>query len=517
MMQTKRANFVRSTAALLAVGLLALLAIVGTSLWLGERTQSYFDVVIQAREGQSATVDLRSYLQQAETGQRGYLLTLDESYLEPYEVARTQVGPTYERLRQVLIPFPRAQEGVRVLGEAITAKMDELAQTIALARGGRMDEAREIVLTNRGRDLMVQADTFLLALLKAADTRLNTGVIEQRESASALRWVSIFGALVIIAVVGGSAWTVFHYTRELAAARLEMEKLNQGLEERVQERTADLGRANEEIQRFAYIVTHDLRAPLVNIMGFTSELESSFETLRGYFQKQQKRQDQAGPSDEARPATLDMTAQGVDNEEARQAAMEDMPEAINFIRSSTRKMDGLINAILKLSREGRRTLKPEQIALSPLLEATSAAIQHQVSEAGGAVQFDINVPPIVSDRIALEQVFGNLLDNATKYSDPKRPLDLKITARTATANRIVVEVADNGRGIAKQDHERVFELFRRSGTQDKAGEGIGLAHVRALVRSLGGDITLTSELGQGTTFRISLPRDLRAVVGSKAA
>ncbi len=74
-----------------------------------------------------------------------------------------------------------------------------------------------------------------------------------------------------------------------------------------------------------------------------------------------------------------------------------------------------------------------------------------------------------------------------------------------------VEFADNGRGIAAQDHDRVFELFRRSGAQDKAGEGIGLAYVRSALRNIGGDITLTSELGKGTTFIVTLPRDLNAV------
>lgn len=70
---------------------------------------------------------------------------------------------------------------------------------------------------------------------------------------------------------------------------------------------------------------------------------------------------------------------------------------------------------------------------------------------------------------------------------------------------MLIEIEDNGRGIGEQDQERVFELFRRSGVQDQAGEGIGLAHVRTLVRNLEGDITLASRLGYGTTFSIELP------------
>src|SRR6202012_3074665 len=118
----------------------------------------------------------------------------------------------------------------------------------------------------------------------------------------------------------------------------------------------------------------------------------------------------------------------------------------------------------------------------------------------------------ISDRLALEQIFVNLLDNAVKYRIPDRPLKIRIRAHEKRGRRIVVQIADNGRGIARQDHERVFDLFRRSGAQDRPGEGIGLAHVRTMVRNLGGEITLESELARGTTMKLDLPRDLRRVV-----
>ena len=89
-------------------------------------------------------------------------------------------------------------------------------------------------------------------------------------------------------------------------------------------------------------------------------------------------------------------------------------------------------------------------------------------------------------------------------------------ASAAPGDRIGIEIADNGRGIAEQDRERVFELFRRSGAQDQPGEGIGLAHVRTVVRNLGGDITVTSALDEGTTFRVVLPRHLQAPESSAA-
>ena len=100
------------------------------------------------------------------------------------------------------------------------------------------------------------------------------------------------------------------------------------------------------------------------------------------------------------------------------------------------------------------------------------------------------------------------------YENVERPLRVKISARHLPGNRVAIEVADNGRGIADTDHERVFELFRRSGQQDQSGEGIGLAHVRSLARNLGGEITVRSQFGEGSTFVLRLPSDLSRLVRS---
>ncbi len=113
-----------------------------------------------------------------------------------------------------------------------------------------------------------------------------------------------------------------------------------------------------------------------------------------------------------------------------------------------------------------------------------------------------------SDRLALEQIFGNLIDNAIKYRRPGEPLRIEIGEKVESYGRCVVVVRDNGRGIALDDHERIFDLFRRAGTQDQPGEGIGLAHVRALARRLGGDIEVTSEIGRGSAFKVKFNRQL---------
>jgi signal transduction histidine kinase len=108
----------------------------------------------------------------------------------------------------------------------------------------------------------------------------------------------------------------------------------------------------------------------------------------------------------------------------------------------------------------------------------------------------------------VDQVFGNLVDNAVKYLATGRPGLVEISGR-AVGRNAEFSVRDNGRGIAEHDMDRIFDLFRRSGVQDRPGEGIGLAHVRSLVRRMGGTISCSSTLGSGTEFRVVLPRVMK--------
>ncbi|MGA4555048.1 MHYT domain-containing protein [Methylorubrum aminovorans] len=245
------------------------------------------------------------------------------------------------------------------------------------------------------------------------------------------------------------------------------------------EAEAELRESNEEIQRYAYIVSHDLRAPLVNVMGFTSELEAVREELRTLLR------------DHPQGKRID----------------DDIGESLSFIQAAIIKMERLIAAILKLSREGRRRFNPEPLAMTVLVRGIADAQRHQADRQGATVTVADALPEIVADRLAVEQVFGNLIDNALKYLDPSRPGRIEISAKPAAGNRIRFAVSDNGRGIAARDHGRIFELFRRSGTQDQPGEGIGLASVKALVRALGGRIEVSSQPGKGTTFVVTLPRE----------
>ena len=498
-MNVSRISFIRSTLVALAAGALLLVAIIGSTLYLVYETQKYSEGSVSARQVRSAAADLLLTVQEAESSQRGYLLTSDEKFLTPYRQASADMLAKELTFEAAIDGNPFIKVDVPQLQKLISNKVAELQQTIDLVEAGQRDEALEILRSDVGRTLMADIHSMLEGVIAAGDERIASQVAAQLRMAGILRVVAIIGAIAIAALLAGTVFVISRYIREIQDAQTELGQLNAGLEGRVHERTEDLMQANQEIQRYAYIVTHDLRAPLVNIMGFTAELDGALKSIGSYFKAADSENGEV--SDDLR-------------NQARLAVEEDLPEAIGFIRSSTRKMDGLINAILKISRDGRRPLQPEPIDLEAVIRTSGEAVQHQIAEADGKLDVSVSVRRFISDRFSIEQIIGNLFDNAVKYRDPSRPLELSVNAFPLGRFKVGIDVSDNGRGIADEDHERVFELFRRSGAQNEKGEGIGLAHVRSLVRNMGGEIKIKSELGKGTTFMIRLPQDLSQFVRS---
>jgi signal transduction histidine kinase len=472
----------RGPLALMAVGALALLIIIGTATWLAVVTTELSADVLQARAARTAASDELETMLDAETGQRGYLLTGDSSYLEPYTRAQARAAADLAQLRRTEQGNAAIKPMLDDMAKVANQKLAELALTISLAQSGRRDEALAEVRTNHGKIYMDQTRRLMGAIIDDAEGSVRRDLDRLTFNAQLLRTITIVGGIFIVLFAGAAFRLLLRYIREAVRARGEVEELNVTLEDRVVRRTAALTRANEEIQRFAYIVSHDLRAPLVNIMGFTSELDVGTKALQTYLTYE---------TPDTRPPAVE-------------AANQSLPEAVKFIRSSTTKMDGLINAILKLSREGKRELIAEDVDIRRVFETVMSSLKHQIDETGTTVTLSPRLPIIRSDRLSLEQVFGNLMDNALKYLQPGRPGKLRIEAEDDGSN-VVIKVIDNGRGIADQDRERVFELFRRAGRQDRPGEGIGLAHVRAQMRRLGGDVTVRSRIGEGSEFRVVLP------------
>lgn len=478
----------RNTLGLMAAGTLILLAIMLFSFWLVNATRDSVSHVETGRDVRIAASMILTDLIDAETGQRGYLLTGRDEYLQPYEATKAHLAESLALLRTRAQATPEISADVKKIDDLAAEKMQELTRTIEIYRNGNREQAMSLVHTDQGKKAMDEVRVILDRIIQAMNTRVSDSLGHLEASARQLSWVTTIGGLSIGVFSALAFYFVATYTKGLVEARTEVQLLNETLEERVADRTTALSRANDEIQRFAYIVSHDLRAPLVNIMGFTSELEVGTSSLKSYFDAEEPTEDQT--------------------ESAKRAAEEEIPEALHFIRASTSKMDGLIGAILKLSREGRRELKRERVDLHALMTQAASTLQHQVDSAGAAIEIPEELPSVVADRLALEQIFGNILDNAVKYLAKDRTGRITVTGEES-GGRVRIKIADNGRGIDEKDMERVFELFRRAGSQDRPGEGVGLAHVRALARRLGGDVTATSKLGEGTTFEVDLPKKTR--------
>ena len=483
---------------LLAAGFLVLVAISTASVLLVNQTRSDNAGIVRAVEVEGMISTLLLQIRRAESSARAYFMTSDPQLLADHEAAVATILPNLEELARSTSDNPAQAQNIKQLRSSVEVRLHEFARFVDFIKGN--DKASALAMA---RDVAtgptVKSITELSAAMRAEEERLLSLRIAAADRTQQLASaVTIAGSGLVIALAGISIFLVRRSANARDGAEAMLRDNNLNLETTVDERTADLREANDEIQRFAYIVSHDLRSPLVNIMGFTSELEE----LRGDIFRRIASLARAQSAAPAAPDNATDSAEPV-LEGADKQLSQDFTEALGFIKSSIAKMDRLITAILNLTREGRREFQPVQIDTRELIETIVSTVAHQAAEAEANIHIE-PLPDIVSDRLAMEQIFSNLIDNALKYLRPGIPGELHVRGRTKLGFAIF-EVSDNGRGIDPKDHQRIFDLFRRAGTQDKPGQGIGLAHVRALVRRLGGTMSVSSELNHGSTFTITLP------------
>ena len=482
---------------LLAAGLMVLTVISAGSVYLVNKARDDARWVVHTVESENQISFTQLQLRRAESAQRGFLLTSQPNFQSDFEEAASQLAPAMTRLSQLISDSPVQKQLLDQMIALSNQRIEEFRQTIELARTQRLNDAAKIVREDIGRKAMNRIYD-LAGRMRAEEDRLfaqRTASADRSQTLAAS--MTGIGSGLVVVLAGISLFLVRRSARARDDAETQLRDNNVNLEATIDERTADLREANNEIQRFAYIVSHDLRSPLVNIMGFTSELEE----LRGDIFRRIAALGRAAASASPAPIVAGESEPVLEGED--QQLSQNFAEALGFIKSSIAKMDRLISAILNLTREGRREFEPVRIDTRELIEAIVATVAHQVSEAVAQIRIE-PLPDIVSDRLALEQIFSNLIDNALKYLKPGVPGDISVRGRTKLGFAIF-EIADNGRGIDPKDHQRIFDLFRRAGTQDKPGQGIGLAHVRALVRRLGGTMSVASELHSGSTFTITLP------------
>lgn len=260
---------------------------------------------------------------------------------------------------------------------------------------------------------------------------------------------------------------VYAAARDITA-RIESEKL--------------IDAKNKELEQLIYVASHDLRSPLVNVDGYSREMEYSLKELTDAFKKELSKDDLV--------KTL-------------QPALADMQDDVRHIRNSTTQMDALIKGLLKLSRIGRQALNIQVIDMNELFLKLKSAMEYQFKESRAELIIE-DLPSCKADESQLTQLFNNLIVNALKYAMPGRVCRIVISGRV-NGGIAVYTVEDNGMGIPEGQQYKIFELFHRLNPSKSEGEGLGLTIVRQIAGRLNGDVTVESSEGAGSKFIVSLP------------
>ena len=254
--------------------------------------------------------------------------------------------------------------------------------------------------------------------------------------------------------------------RALRYSQEELQRLNSELEQRVQERTRKLEEANKELESFSYSVSHDLRAPLRAVDGFSRIL------LEDYAPR------------------LDANGKRV----------------LDVIRSNTQNMGRLIDDLLAFSRLGRKQIEASPINMSDL--ADDAFQQLKLALTDQKIQFKLApLPGTTGDPALIRQVFVNLLSNAAKYSKPRVETVIEVNGRTENGDCIYY-VKDNGVGFDMTYSQKLFGVFQRlHSIEEFEGTGVGLAIVQRIVHRHGGRVWAEGQVDEGATFYFSLPKE----------
>jgi two-component sensor histidine kinase len=411
----------------LAVGLLALVGIVSTTVWLGENARIYAGDANSARITRIAAVELRAALQSAESSQRGYLVGGNEIYLAPYDSAKTQATSQLDRLKSSLSQSSQSARLVERLSQLVAQKIVDMDRTIALKRDFKDLEALTVFGGNRGKAMMDEANVFLSSIIRTTDDRLSNGLAQQKRNASWLRWVSIVGGVVIIVVVTGVIITIYRYTREVAQTRDEVQSLNATLESRVADRTSELVKARDKAEVLLAEVNHRV----ANSLAMVSAL-------------------------------VNLQSRALDDKVAQDA-----------LKETRARIDAIASVHKRLYSSGDARFVDFDAYLSNILDNIATTMQgegHRVS-----LRYDLAALRLEPDTsVNLGVIVTELVTNAFKYAYPDRTGEVRIQLKRLSTSNAELLVEDDGVGRDTQSPPK--------------GTGLGTRIVNAMARTIGTEV-----------------------------
>ncbi|KAA1156829.1 histidine kinase [Pseudoalteromonas fuliginea] len=429
----------------------------------------------------TAIEQLHLSIVQAESGQRGYLLTEEDDYLTPYYDAIGQLEAQTNHVKSLRSEIDGQAERIAELLLLVERKIRELKKTVNLALDDKERRALNIVNTHNGRDLYKQIREHINEI---QDRELLFKVSHFSKLAKIKNEAKITFAITAITsallIIGMFIMTRLNL-RNAAQYRLELENQNETLAVKVSERTQELtlysdelSRSNRELEEFAFVASHDLQEPLRKIQAFSDRLETMFKDELG--------------------------EKGMDY--------------IGRMKNAAQRMSNLINDLLEFSRITTRGKDFADTNLNEVVSDILSDLEIAIKESNARVDVE-DLPVIQADKSQMQQLFLNLLSNAVKFRHPDVSPHIKISYvhedifsadHNTHLSFQVITIKDNGIGFSQDYADKIFVPFQRlHGRSQYKGTGIGLSVCRRIVERHGGTITAQSKDGEGATFVIKLP------------
>jgi signal transduction histidine kinase len=483
MIETRR-TFVRSGAAPLLFGFLILAGMIGAVLSFVASEQDNAQAIRRSMEAERELVGMLGILTDAETGQRGYLLTGDATYLDPYRSAVGRFEPELDMLRSMLAANPVQAGALEDFRRSARTKLDELGATIARYRVGSRDEALAIVRTGTGKTSMDEARKTIARMIEVED-RTQSDMRARLESAAHWLKIGLVGSgIVYLALAAFAALNSYGQMAKLVSSRDALRASNQKLLEEAahREALADQLRQSQKMEAIGQLtggLAHDFNNMLSVIIG-----------------------------------SLTLVGRRLARGEA------DFGRYIDAALDAANRAATLTHRLLAFSRQ--QPLAPQSLDINKLVAGMSDLLGRTIGE-------QIRVETVLAGglwrtRVDPGELESALLNLAVNARDAM-PEGGRLTIETANCHLdddyasahievpagqyVLVAVTDNGAGMSREALTKAFDPFFTTKAIGK-GTGLGLSQVHGFVKQSGGHVKIYSEPGQGTTIKLYLPRFLGA-------